>query len=214
MRLSARDGARRGPRLAQGAEKTRQLSCFIEGVYQGTTYPKRSGLRADLTVPRPRAALAVQIDFRRGAVKRLKRGAFPRVHIGKLKPWSRAKLVPNCGLGARRRAARGAVRGSHRTPRKPFYRGASSRACTKAQHINSICIFGTFGRRRDAKTTPRCISTGSSRRPVSNGVEVVPLHVYLRKLCLHRAFLDVLYETLFGADLSTSRTRTNARRRC
>ena len=77
-------GALRGPRLAQGAEKTRQLSCFIEGVYQGTTYPKRTGLRADLTVPRAPAARAVQIDFRRGAVKPVKRGAFSRVCIGEL----------------------------------------------------------------------------------------------------------------------------------
>ena len=75
-------GARRSPRLAQGAEKTRQLSCFIEGVYQGTTSRKRTGQRADLTVPRPRAARAVQIDFRRGAIKPVKRGAFSRVHRG------------------------------------------------------------------------------------------------------------------------------------
>ena len=111
------NGARRGPRLAQGVEKTLLLRRAIEGTYQGTTSRKRTGLRADLTVPRPRAARAVQIDFRRSAVKRLKRGAFPRVHIGELKPWSRANLVPNCGLGAPRSAtARGAVRGSHRAP--------------------------------------------------------------------------------------------------
>ena len=82
--LVATDGARRGPRLAQGAQETLQLRRFIEGVYQGTTYPKRSGLRADLTAPRPRAARAVQIDFRRGAVKRVKKGAFSRVCIGEL----------------------------------------------------------------------------------------------------------------------------------
>ena len=71
-------------RLAQGVEKTRQLRRFIEGTYQATTYPKRPGQRADLTVPRPRAARAVQVDFRRGAVKRVKKGAFSRVHTGEL----------------------------------------------------------------------------------------------------------------------------------
>ena len=85
MVCAARAGARRGPRLAQGAEMALLLGCFFEGVYQGTTYPKRPGLRADLTAPRPRAARAVQIDFRRGAVKRVKKGAFSRVHIGELK---------------------------------------------------------------------------------------------------------------------------------
>ena len=89
-----------------------------------------------MTVPRLRAARAVQIDFRRGAIKRVKRGAFSIVCRGKLKPLSRAKLVPNCGLGAPRRAtARGAVRGSQREPRKPFNCGVSSRGCTKARHI-------------------------------------------------------------------------------
>ena len=89
-----------------------------------------------MTVARPGEARAVQIDFRRGAVKRLKRGAFPRAHIGELKLLSRAKLVPNCGLGAPRRAtARGAVRGSHRASRKPFYCGGSSRARTRAPRL-------------------------------------------------------------------------------
>ena len=89
-----------------------------------------------MTVQQPRAARAVQIDFRRGAVKPVKRGAFPRVHIGELKPWSRANLVQNCGLGAPRRAtARSAVRGSHRAPRKPVNCSVSSRGCTKARHI-------------------------------------------------------------------------------
>ena len=209
-----RDGARRGPRLAQGAEKTRQLSCFIEGMYQGTTSRKRTGQRADLTVPRPRAARTVQIDFRRGAVKPVKRGAFPRVHIGELESLPRAKLVRICGLGASRRAtARGAVRGSHRAPKKPFPWGALSGTYTKAQHLNSICILGTFGGLRGANNTPRCISSGSSRPPVSNGVEVVPLHVYLRKQCLDRTLIGVLYETCFAADLSTSKTHTNGHRK-
>ena len=78
------DGARRGPRLTQGGEKTLLLRCAMQGTYQGTTSRKRPGLRAELTAPQPRAARAVQIDFRRGAVKPVKRGAFSRVCIGEL----------------------------------------------------------------------------------------------------------------------------------
>ena len=141
FRNSTSRGPRRAlrvPRLAQGAEKTLLLRCAIEGTYQGTTSRKRTGLRADLTVPRPRAARAVQIDFRRSGLKRFKRGAFPRVCRGKLKPSSRAKLGPNCGLGAPRRAtARGAVRDSHRAPRKPVNCGDSSRGCTRARHLET-----------------------------------------------------------------------------
>ena len=180
-------------------------------MYQGTTYPKRSGLRADLTAPRPRAARAVQIDFRRGAVKRFKRGAFPRrasrEHVAV--PRSLFELA----LRSRRPAPRGAVRGSHRAPRKPFAWGVLSGTYTKAQHINSICILGLFDGRRGAKTTPRCISPGRSRPHASNGVEVVPLHVYLRKQCLDRTFIGVLCETVFGADLPTSKTHTKGTRR-
>ena len=89
-----------------------------------------------MTVQQPRAARAVQIDFRRGAVKRVKKGAFSRVCIGELESWPRPVLVRICGLGASRRAtARGAVRGSHRAPRKPVNCRVSSRARTKARHI-------------------------------------------------------------------------------
>ena len=35
--LAATDGARRGPRLAQGAQKTLPLGCPFRGLYQGTT---------------------------------------------------------------------------------------------------------------------------------------------------------------------------------
>ena len=109
--------------------------------------------------------------------------------------------------------ARGAVRGSHRTPRKRFPWGALSGTYTKAQHINSICILGTFDGPRGAKTIPRCISLDRSRRLASNGVEVVPLHVYSRKQCLDRTLIALLYETLFAADLSTSQTHTNGHRK-
>ena len=206
-----RHGARRGPRLARGAQKTLQLRCFIEGVYQGTTYPKRSGLRADLTAPRPRAARAVQIDFRRGAVKRLKRGAFSRrasrEHVAV--PRSLFELA----LRSRRPTARGAVRGSHRAPRKPFAWGAFSRTYTNTQPINFICILSGFDGHRGAKTTPRCISPGRFRPHASNGVEVVPLHVYSRNQCLDRISIDAYYETVFGPSSPTSKTHTKDHRR-
>ena len=157
-------------------------------MYQGTTYPKRSGLRADLTVPRPRAARAVQIDFCPSELKRFKRGAFSRrvsrEHVAV--PRSPFELA----LRSRRPTARGAVRDSYRTQKKRFAWGALSRTCTKAQHVNSRCILGLFDGRRGSKTTPRCISTGRSHPHVSNGVQVAPLHVYLRKLCLCRTFVD------------------------
>ena len=164
-----------------------------------------------MTVPRPRAARAVQIDFCPSRLKRFKRGAFSRrasrEHVAV--PRSPFELP----LRSRRPIPRRAVRGSHRAPRKPFPWGALSGIYTKAQHVNSICILGTFGGRRGAKTTPRCISSGSYRPHASNGVEVVPLHVYLRKQCLDRAFISILYETVFGAELATPRTHTNAHRR-
>ena len=201
----------RGPRLAQGVEKTLLLRCAIEGTYQGTTSRKRTGLRADLTVPRPRAARAVQIDFRRSAVKRFKRGAFSRRASREHVAVPRSLFELN--LRSRRPIPRGAVRGSHRAQEKPFPWGALSGTYTKAQHINSICILGTFDGLRGAKTTPRCISSGSYRPHASNGVEVVPLHVYLRKQCVDRIFMGVSYETVFAPDLATSKTRTNGHRK-
>ena len=109
--------------------------------------------------------------------------------------------------------ARGAVRGSHRTPEKPFPWGALSGTYTKAQHINSICILGTFDGRRDAKTTPRCISPTLIRPHASNGVEVVPLHVYSRKQCLGRTLIALLYETVFAPSAATSKAHTKDHRR-
>ena len=108
FRRFATCAARRGPRLAQGVEKTLLLRCAIEGTYQDTTSRKRTGRRADLTVPRPRAARAVQIDFRRSGVKRFKRGAFSRrasrEHVAI--PRSPFELV----LRSRRPTPRGAAR--------------------------------------------------------------------------------------------------------
>ena len=204
-------GAVRGPRLAQGAEKTLQLRRFIEGTYQGTPSRKRTVQRADLTVPRPRAASAVQIDFCPSRLKRLKRGAFSRrasrEHVAI--PRSPFELT----LRSRRPTARGAARGSHRAPKKPFAWGAFPRTYTNAHHMNSICILGTFGGLRGAKTTPRCISSGSYRPHASNGVEVVPLHVYLRKQCVDCIFVGVSYQTVFAPDLATSKTHTNGHRK-
>ena len=117
---------------------------------------------------------------------------------------------------SRRPTARGAVRGprlAQGAPRKPFAWGAFSRTYTNTQPINFICILSGFDGRRGAKTTPRCISPGRSRPHASNGVEVVPLHVYLRKRCLDRTFTGVSCETVFGAILSTSKKRTNGHRK-
>ena len=124
-------------------------------------------------------------------------------------------LSGGCAFSARKdhtSRSRGPTRTGRR--KKLFAWGAFPEAHTKSQHINSISLLSIFGGRRGAKTTPRSISTSSSRPPVSNGVQVVPLHVYLRKQYLDRTFISVLYETVFGAFLSTSLRRTNAHRRC
>ena len=110
----ATDGARRCPRLAQGAQETLLLGCVSKDIYQGTTSRKRTGLGADLTVQRPRAVQAVQIDFCPSGLKRFKRGAFSRrasrEHVAVPRSPFELALRSRQPTATSRRAARSAAR--------------------------------------------------------------------------------------------------------